>query len=147
MTDADQYIYLAHVSGASDFCKEPVLLLCDGYGNFSDCSIDRLSGEKRTIVTHSFAVLVDWFRSRGLPLPSRVVDIETACKLVVGRPKSDFAAERPWEMATLLSSADEAIKSDEPLLRAIRANAAMGSVGEGDMRQQLRLCASALARM
>ena len=53
------------------------------------------------LVAHSFSLLIDWFRNQALPLPKNVVDLETAKKLLVGRPKSDFDIQRPWDMPSM----------------------------------------------
>jgi hypothetical protein len=98
----DSPVFLFHHTPPLEFGGEPELLLATLEGKVEKTSLEALSGRRSSIVTHSFSLLVDWFRHNALPLPSKIVDLEVAKKLIVGRPKSDFGRERPWDMASMM---------------------------------------------
>ena len=102
MINAEESAYLLHYTPPLDFGGDPFLLLASSTGKAEAASLQQLSRINRPIITHSFSLLVDWFRDRNLPLPNRVVDLEVAKKLLIGRPKSDFDIERPWDMPSML---------------------------------------------
>lgn len=102
MTDTAKCSYLLHYTPPPEFGEKPVLLLASNGRKVERISLEYLSQIDHRLVTHSFGLLVDWFRNRSLPLPAKVVDLEVAKKLLVGRPKSDFGLERPWDMPSLL---------------------------------------------
>lgn len=79
-----------------------MLLLSNQDGKVHVATLEEVSRAEHPIVTHSFPLLVDWLRNRMLPLPKQIVDLEVAQKLLVGRPKSDFDVERPWDMPSML---------------------------------------------
>lgn len=80
-------------------------------------TLSELSDNPHPIATHSFSLLVDWFRREALPLPKCIIDLELARKLIVGRPKADFDTETPWDMATMLQDFAPA-SFDRSLIRA-----------------------------
>ena len=102
MIETQRCCFLFHHTPPPDFGGNPLLLLSDADGKVHVATLEEVSGVELPIVTHSFSLLVDWFRSRAVPLPKQVVDLEVAQKLVVGRPKSDFDIERPWDMPSML---------------------------------------------
>lgn len=102
MIESTRYRFLFHHTPPPDFGSDPLLLLSDVEGNVHETTLENLSRVDSPLVTHSFSLLVDWFRSRYLTLPPYIVDLETACKLAVGRPKSEFEVERPWDMPSML---------------------------------------------
>jgi DNA polymerase family A len=81
----------------------PILLCACPDGTVERRTLAQLSQSELPIVTHSFSLLVEWFRSQSVPLPKTIVDLETAKKLIVGRAKSDFGSEVPWDMASMLT--------------------------------------------
>lgn len=93
--------YLFHHTPPLGFEGEPLLLLSTGEGKVRSITLKQLARQEFPIVTHSFSLLVDWFRTRSLPLPRTVVDLEIAQKLLIGRPKSDFDIEKPWDMPSM----------------------------------------------
>jgi len=101
MTDRPQR-FLLHHTPPPEFDREPVLLLSMADREPETVSLNQLSASKEPIITHSFSLLVDWFRRKSLPLPSTIIDLEVAKKLLLGRPKSEFRAEPPWTMAKML---------------------------------------------
>lgn len=101
MIDDQHYCYLFHHTPPPDFGGEPRLFLTQADGKVRMATIEEVSRIKLPLVTHSFSLLVDWLRDRNLPLPKTVVDLETAQKLIVGRPKSDFVAVKPWDMPSM----------------------------------------------
>ncbi|MCU0797623.1 MAG: DNA polymerase [Akkermansiaceae bacterium] len=109
-----------HYTPPIDFGVEPTLLVSDANGKVERWSLDKLAACRNQIVTHSFSLLVDWFRQRDLPLPKIVIDLEVASKLITGRPKSDFDNERPWDMASVLRPLIPRNR-EERLLRATMA--------------------------
>jgi DNA polymerase-1 len=102
MIDTQRCCFLFHHTPPPDFGGNPLLLLSDTEGKVHVGTLEEVSRVELPIVTHSFSLLVDWFRGRTLPLPKQVVDLEVAQKLLVGRPKSDFDVERPWDMPSML---------------------------------------------
>jgi DNA polymerase I-like protein with 3'-5' exonuclease and polymerase domains len=102
MIDDQRYCFLFHYTPPPDFGGDPFLLVLEADGKVRVATLEEMSTTRRPLVTHSFSLLVDWFRNRGLPLPKQVVDLEVAQKLIVGRPKSDFEVERPWDMPSML---------------------------------------------
>lgn len=102
MNNLNDRVFLFHYTPPSDFGGEPTLLTSNGNGKVERWSLEQLANCPVPIVTHSFSLLVDWIRQRGLKLPKVVVDLEVAVKLLTGRPKSDFDVERPWDMASVL---------------------------------------------
>jgi DNA polymerase-1 len=102
MIDDSDYCHLFHHSPPPDFGAEPLLLLSGADRKLRLTTLAELSQVELPIVTHSFSLLVEWFRNRSLRLPKKVVDLEVARKLLVGRPKSDFKAERPWDMPSMV---------------------------------------------
>ena len=101
MIDTQSCCFLFHLTPPPDFGGNPLLLVSDVERKVHIATLEEVSEVKRPIVTHSFSLLVDWFRIRGLPLPEQVVDLEVAKKLLDGRPKSDFGIERPWDMHSM----------------------------------------------
>jgi DNA polymerase-1 len=120
MTSVSNNVFLFHYTPPTDFGVEPTLLVADGSGKVERWSLDQLAACPNPIVTHSFSLLVDWFRQRGLRLPKAVIDLEVAAKLLTGRPKSDFDVERPWDMPSVLRSLIPSNR-EERLLRATMA--------------------------
>jgi len=98
MSSLGNVTYLFHHTPPLDLGPEPTILVADGDGNVARASLESLSRLDMPLVTHSFALLADWFRKKGLALPRRVVDLESAKKLAVGHPKSAFEKEKPWDM-------------------------------------------------
>lgn len=94
--------HLFHYTPPPGFGRHPLLILVGVDGRPHLATLEEVSAVESPLVTHSFSLLVDWFRRRALPLPRQVVDLEVAQKLIVGRPKSDFAVERPWDMPSML---------------------------------------------
>ncbi len=102
MIDTESAYFLFHQTPSLDFVGTPLLLLSTKDSKLKVTSLEELSKIELPIITHSFSLLVDWFRIQNLSLPKIVVDLEMAKKLVVGRPKSDFEIEQPWDMASML---------------------------------------------
>nr|WP_281720146.1 DNA polymerase [Nitrosomonas nitrosa] len=102
MINPSECIYLLHYTPPLELGATPFLLQVSSGGSAEVTSIQQLSKSNQPIVTHSFSLLVDWFRHSNLPLPKLVVDLEIAKKLVIGRPKSDFNIEKPWDMPSML---------------------------------------------
>ncbi len=102
MINTAEYAHLLHYTPPLEFGGDPLLLVVSPTGKAEATSLAQLSRINRPIVTHSFSLLVDWLRDRNLPLPDKIVDLEVAKKLLVGRPKSDFDIERPWDMPSML---------------------------------------------
>jgi len=102
MIDDQRYCYLFHHTPPPDFGGEPRLLITQPDGKVRKTTIEEVSNIELPLVTHSFSLLVDWFRNRNLPLPKTVVDLEVAQKLIIGRPKSDFEVVKPWDMPSML---------------------------------------------
>lgn len=102
MIDTERCCFLFHHTPSLDFVGTPLLLLSMPGSKLHVATLEKLSQLELPIVTHSFSLLVDWFRIRNLSLPKTVVDLEVAQKLLVGRPKSDFDVERPWDMSSML---------------------------------------------
>lgn len=94
--------FLLHHTPPPEFAREPVLFRSRVGEEPEVISLNELSACKEPIVTHSFSLLVDWFRRKSLPLPNTIIDLEVAKKLLIGRPKSDFRGEPPWTMAQML---------------------------------------------
>ncbi|MCC5849710.1 MAG: hypothetical protein JJU29_16625 [Verrucomicrobia bacterium] len=94
--------------------------MSDESGMVERWTLEQLSECPSQIVTHSFSLLVDWLRLRGLQLPNIVIDLEVAAKLLTGRPKSEFDIERPWDMTGVLRPLFP-INCDGHLLRATLA--------------------------
>jgi len=117
MTSVSNNVFLFHYTPPTDFGVEPTLLVADGSGKVERWSLDQLAACPDPIVTHSFSLLVDWFRKSELKLPKAVIDLEVAAKLLTGRPKSDFDVERPWDMPSVLRSLIPSNR-EERLLRA-----------------------------
>jgi DNA polymerase-1 len=120
MTSVSNNVFLFHYTPPTDFGVEPTLLVADGGGRVERWSLDQLAACPNPIVTHSFSLLVDWFRKSDLKLPKAVIDLEVAAKLLTGRPKSDFDVERPWDMPSVLRSLIPSNR-EERLLRATMA--------------------------
>ena len=120
MTSVSNNLFLFHYTPPTDFGVEPTLLVADGSGKVERWSLDQLAACPNPIVTHSFSLLVDWFRKSELQLPKAVIDLEVAAKLLTGRPKSDFDVERPWDMPSVLRSLIPSNR-EERLLRATMA--------------------------
>lgn len=120
MTSVSNNVFLFHYTPPTDFGVEPTLLVADGSGKVERWSLDQLAACPNPIVTHSFSLLVDWFRKSELKLPKAVIDLEVAAKLLTGRPKSDFDVERPWDMPSVLRSLIPSNR-EERLLRATMA--------------------------
>ncbi len=97
--------YLFHHTPPVDLGPEPELLVCGTNGRVVRTSLDGLTQGTKPIVTHSFSLLVDWYRRSNIPLPSSVIDLELAKKLAVGQPKSAFDRDKPWDMWPLFQSA------------------------------------------
>jgi DNA polymerase I-like protein with 3'-5' exonuclease and polymerase domains len=103
MSDRQQEWYLYHYTPPIDMGPQPVLLLTSPAGETRQIELSELAAFRHPLVTHSFTFLVDWFRRLSLDLPDNVIDIETAKKLLVGRPKSDFAGKvLPWDMSAIM---------------------------------------------
>jgi DNA polymerase I len=120
MTSVSNNVFLFHYTPPPDFGVEPTLLVADGSGKVERWSLHQLAACPNPIVTHSFSLLVDWFRKSELKLPKAVIDLEVAAKLLTGRPKSDFDVERPWDMPSVLRSLIPSNR-EERLLRATMA--------------------------
>lgn len=97
--------FLLHHTRPIDFGTPPRLILVSPSGTeIKSVSLQTLSDIQHPIVTHSFSLLGDWFRTKHLKLPTQLLDLEIAKKLLVGRPKADYDAVLPWDMPSLLSS-------------------------------------------
>src|SRR6185503_4143200 len=96
MTDDAATTFLFHHTPPLGIEMSPILLSSSQTGNVEVIDFERLSKTKTPVVTHSFGLLVEWFRNKSLPLPQIVIDLEIAKKLIVGRPKSDYGFETPW---------------------------------------------------
>src|ERR1039457_778180 len=94
--------YLFHYSPPVGIAGRPSLLLLSPDGHLSNTSLKELSRFEHPLVTHSFSLLVEWFRMEQLFLPDKILDLEIAKKLIVGRPKSDFPHSRPWDLWPLI---------------------------------------------
>jgi DNA polymerase I len=100
----DKVCFLLHHTKPLDFGTPPKLLMVSPSGTkITGVTMQILSEIPYPVVTHSFALLVEWFRKGGLKLPTQVLDLEIAKKLLVGRPKADYEAVFPWDMPSLLS--------------------------------------------
>jgi DNA polymerase family A len=102
MTDPLPYIFLLHHTPPLGLGIDPILLCVSANSKVTATSFECLSQSKSPIVTHSFSLLVDWFRQKSLPLPTKVLDLELAKRLIVGRPKTDFNSEKPWDMPSMV---------------------------------------------
>lgn len=120
MIDPRHCCFLFHHTPPPDFGGKPLLLLSDMVGKVHVATLEELSNVELPVITHSFSLLVDWFRFRALPLPKQIVDLEVAQKLLVGRPKSDFDVQRPWDMPSMLQRFVRA-RYDEKAVRATLA--------------------------
>jgi DNA polymerase-1 len=101
MIDTRHCCFLFHHTPPTDFGGKPLLLISGADGKVKAATLEELSKVELPLVTHSFTLLVDWFRNQALPLPKNVVDLEVAKKLLVGKPKSDFETQRPWDMPSM----------------------------------------------
>jgi DNA polymerase I len=94
--------FVLHHTPPLEFGREPVLFRSTVEGDVEAISLEELAASDRPIVTHSFSLLVDWLRRKALPLPTTILDLEVAKKLLVGRPRSEFRTEPPWTMPQML---------------------------------------------
>jgi hypothetical protein len=99
---ADSYLF--HYTPPVELGPSPVLLLLRDDGTVNPTSLRELSEDSGRVITYSFSLLVDWFRKELLSLPEQVVDLGVAKKLVVGRPKSDFSGDYPWDTWRLIET-------------------------------------------
>ncbi|MHB8066402.1 MAG: DNA polymerase, partial [Desulfobaccales bacterium] len=104
MSEYLQCWYLFHSTPPIEVGFSPLLLLRSPLGDLREVKLTDIAGFKSPLVTHSFTLLIDWFRRYSLPLPANVVEIELAKKLIVGRPKSDFKkGSLPWDMSEIIA--------------------------------------------
>jgi DNA polymerase-1 len=103
MNDVRREWYLFHYTPPADMGPSPILFLTSPDGGTRSVKLTELAAFKHPLVTHSFHFLVEWFRKLSISLPLNIIDIESAKKLIVGRPKSDFINEvLPWDMSAIM---------------------------------------------
>lgn len=96
--------YLFHHTPPIGIGTTPVLYLLSPAGDLRQVGLHDIAGFEAPLVTHSFNLLVDWFRQGSIPLPRKIVELELAKKLIVGRPKSDFKkGPLPWDMSEIVA--------------------------------------------
>lgn len=94
--------YLFHHTPPQDFCTEPLLLVLREGEKPVRLTLQDLSRYSEPLVAHSFTLLVDWLREKGLSLPDCVIDLELAKKLLLGAKRPALKREAPWTLSKLL---------------------------------------------
>lgn len=106
MTNDTALGYLFHSTPPVELGPEPLLFLMQPHAVPMQIPLESLAGRPEPLVTHSFGLLVEWFRARHLPLPEMVIDLEVAKKLALGmRRHSAVGREAPWGLWKLLEPA------------------------------------------
>jgi DNA polymerase I-like protein with 3'-5' exonuclease and polymerase domains len=115
---------------------EPVLHLTSPAGETHEVVLSDLAAFRHPLITHSFSLLVDWFRRSSLALPLNVIEIELAKKLLVGRPKSDFLGQSPpWDMSAIMLPYLPTAYDNSEIKRALSTHLAKPATGNlGDFR-------------
>lgn len=105
MSEYMKYWYLLHNTPPIEVGFTPLLLLISPIGDIKEINLADIAGFNAPLVTHSFPLLIDWFRRESIPLPTNVIEIELAKKLIIGRPKSDFKkGSWPWDMSEIMAN-------------------------------------------
>jgi len=110
MNKEENVQYLAFIASPVSFAVEPYLVGLGNNGEPFTTDLEFLSTLKIPVVTYSFWLLVEWFREKNLQLPTQVIDLKAAMKLLIGRPKSDFSQSKPWGVWELVKE----FYTDEP---------------------------------
>jgi DNA polymerase I-like protein with 3'-5' exonuclease and polymerase domains len=143
MSDSIVPEFLFHYSPPVELQDEPVLLLASSDGTVNLVSLETLSQFTQPIVTHSFSLLVGWFRRRMLPLPSLIWDMELACKLGVGLPKDECGKNKPWDMWNVFQKAPPNSQEEEQIRAALTTHMSKPTIGNfGNLRWMLSFAKS-----
>lgn len=136
MSDHRQEWHLFHYTPPVDMGTEPVLLLTSPAGETHEVVLSDLAAFRHPLITHSFSLLVDWFRRSSLALPLNIIEIELAKKLLVGRRKSDFAGQLPpWDMSAIMLPYLPTEYENSEVKRALSTHLAKPTTGNlGDFR-------------
>ena len=67
-----------------------------------EISLCELISLRRQIITYDLPLLTATLKDHGLPLPTNIVDVEQAGKLIIGHSHNEYKEQRPWTIWELL---------------------------------------------